>query len=251
MKVLVILAHPDGLESSFNHALFNTVVTSLTEAGNEVKTTDLYKLNLTGSPSASDFNVDPKAVPFAKAPRAGELIDEIKQEQDKVVWSTHIVVVAPIYWGTLPGSFHSYVERVFLAGKAYDMQHLYENGYWSGKKALIITTTGGPKGYYEEKSMSGSIDFRLYPITFGTFWFCGIKPIRSIPFFSAPFVPQEVRTEWLTKLSVVVKKLDQMELLPLNPTAAFFSGQPVEKMNWDMISEQGQQTIDELYEKLK
>ena len=244
MKVLVVLCHPDITESSYNHSIYKTVVESLKESGNEIKTSDLYKMGFLAHPSSLDFEEDPKVVPYSQSSKSGKLLPEILEEQNKVDWCTHLIIIGPIYWGTLPSVFSSWFERVFTAGKAYDMQHLYENGYFKGKKALIISTSGGPKVMYEPISTHGSVDFRLLQITCGSLWFCGIQPLRTIHLFSVPYVPQELRIEWLNKLKIVIKKLDEMEPIKFNPT-----GIKSEKTNWDIVLELGQWTIDDFYNK--
>ena len=255
MKVLVVFAHPDYTEKSFNHAIFKTVVKALEESGNEVKISNLYKMNFLKHIDVTTFDADPQQVDFQTGYRSGKFSKEVLEEQEKIEWCTHLICIGPIYWGTLPTAFHAWYSRVFAVGKAYNMKHMFGNGFYKDKKLLIITTTGGPKASYSKDSPSGTLEFRLYPLTFGQMWFCGIKPLRTLGVFGVQSASHEQHKDWLEKIAIIVKRLDEREYIDFYPQDAYNEHGELKdksmKPNWDRISEQGDLTIDEAIAKLK
>lgn len=249
MKALVVFTHPDQTKTSFNYAIFETVVESLRKSGAEVKTTDLSKGSLGQPINSSTFKQDPETVGFTAALYSGEFADEIIEEQSKVMWCTHLILVGPIMWGTLPPAAHSWLGKVFAARKMYDMRHLYENGYLVGKTAWIVATCGAPLGAYDPRSQQGSLDLRLYWLTNGLFWFCGMKVLRTQAFFGIADVNDDARKEWLRKLSVVVSKLDQRPAYEFHKTEEFTAGKLSKGLDpdWVRVGELGDLTIEESY----
>ncbi len=39
--------------------------------------------------------------------------------QEKILWSEHIVIVSPVWWGTMPAKFKGAIDRVFLPGFSF------------------------------------------------------------------------------------------------------------------------------------
>lgn len=252
MKALVVFTHPDQTKTSFNYAIFETVVEALRKSGAEVQTTDLSKGTLGQPISSSSFNKDPETVGFSAALYSGEFSEEILAEQAKVMWCTHLILVGPIMWGTLPPAAHSWLGKVFAARKMYDMRHLYEGGYLVGKTAWVVATCGAPLAVYDPRSQQGCLDLRLYWLTNGLFWFCGMKVLRTQAFFGVNDFSEEVRKEWLRKLSVIVSRLNERPALEFHGTNEFVGGKLREGLqpDWVRVGELGDLTIDEAYAQL-
>ena len=47
------------------------------------------------------------------------LEDDLLNFQDMVRWSEHIVIVSPVWWGTIPAKFKGVIDRAFLPGFAF------------------------------------------------------------------------------------------------------------------------------------
>ncbi len=39
--------------------------------------------------------------------------------QKKILWAEHIVIVSPVWWGTMPAKFKGAIDRVFLPGFSF------------------------------------------------------------------------------------------------------------------------------------
>ena len=90
MNVLIVYAHP--IETSFNHALLESVKNSLVEAGHAVKIADLYAENFQCAMTKEDF------VQFENKPMPAE----IEAEKERVEWSDALVFIFPVWWWSVP-----------------------------------------------------------------------------------------------------------------------------------------------------
>ncbi|GKU11813.1 unnamed protein product, partial [Fusarium langsethiae] len=101
MKVLIILAHPEP--KSLNASLFQLSVNEFKAQGHEVKTSDLYSMNWKAVldrhdfPSLTDARLKPT---FAskEAYAAGTLTEDVKTEQEKLLWADFVLFHFPLYW---------------------------------------------------------------------------------------------------------------------------------------------------------
>jgi NAD(P)H dehydrogenase (quinone) len=54
--------------------------------------------------------------------------NDVKQEIEKVIWASYIVVVTPYWWGGLPAILKGWFDRVFVAGLMWDYEKHYKTG---------------------------------------------------------------------------------------------------------------------------
>ncbi len=190
MKVLVVYAHPNPL--SFNHALFGSVREGLEEAGHEVRVRDLYKLNLKTNLDADDF------VQILR----GSIPDDIQGEQREISWAEGLVFVYPIWWIGPPSILKGWIDRVFLQGFAFDITDEGPKGLLKHKKALVITTTGGPEEGYVQ---TNTTELLSKPMTYGTLLFSGISDVAHKNFYAVPYVSDEERKGMLAEVKGMAK----------------------------------------------
>lgn len=65
--------------------------------------------------------------------------DEVKREQEDVLWSDAIVTIAPIWFGAMPGFLKGYFDKVFMTKFAYDVEY---GGKIKGKRVFSFFTAG-------------------------------------------------------------------------------------------------------------
>ncbi|KAJ3438544.1 nad p h oxidoreductase-related [Anaeramoeba flamelloides] len=243
MKVLIVFAHPES--KSFNAALKNTAVSTLTEAGHEVKVSDLYEIGWNFHVDRTNFTElkdNDYFKPQSEQP-LGKYIQKIKDEQAKVTWCDMIIFQFPMYWYSMPSILKSWVDIVFSAGFAYGGDYGYfEKAGFAGKKALICTTTGGPEFFYTEKGRSGNYKRILYPIIYGMFVFTGMESYEPQVFFGPAHGTDESRKEMLKKYSEFLKDIDNQKFIPFNKSDKF-EGQMMtlkenEKTNIEIIGDE-------------
>lgn len=179
MKTLVVYAHPNP--KSFNHALFQTLVVGLREAGHEVRVRDLYGEGFDPVLSAADL-ADTNA---GKGP--GE---DVRREQESVLWAEALVFVYPLWWFDRPALLKGWFDRVFTKGFAFRYTPKGMEGLLRHHKAMVIVTTGGT---VHDFNVIGARDQILRPTTDGTLRFCGIHRIVDKIFFAIPLASEEQR----------------------------------------------------------
>ncbi|KAF5532988.1 NAD(P)H dehydrogenase (quinone) [Fusarium mexicanum] len=155
MKVLVVLAHPEP--RSFNGSLFQVSVNELEAQGHQVKTSDLYSMKWKAEIDRADFpdlSSDARLkVPYASRDSytSGNLTEDVKTEQEKLLWADVVLFHFPLWWYTMPAILKGWVERVFSMGFAYGRgehsdKHYgdrYGEGVFAGKRAMLVVTAGG------------------------------------------------------------------------------------------------------------
>jgi NAD(P)H dehydrogenase (quinone) len=185
MKVLLVYAHPEP--RSLNAALRDVAIEALTAAGHTVRVSDLYAMAWKASVDRDDFpqlaSNDQLKVPKASrdAFEANALTDDVKAEQEKLLWADMLILQFPLWWFTMPAILKGWIDRVFAYGFAYGVgEHndkrwgdRYGEGTFAGKRAMVITTAGGWAEHYSPRGINGPIDDLLFPIHHGILYYPG------------------------------------------------------------------------------
>ena len=179
MKVLVVLAHPE--HQSFNAALFRTAVATLSAAGHEVKTSDLYAMAF--DPVSGRHNFLAAKDPDYFKQQAEELYatetfgfaEDVENEIQKLEWCELMIWQFPLWWFGLPAILKGWVDRVFAMGRTYGGDKIFGNGVFKGRRALLSLTTGGPADSYAKGGFQGDIHAILRPIQRGMLQFVGFE----------------------------------------------------------------------------
>ena len=160
-RILVIHGHPDS--ESFCTALAAAYRDAARATGAEVR--DLVLADLTFEPNLR----------FGYRQRT-ELEPCLIAAQADLVWAQHVVLVHPVWWGSVPGLLKGFLDRVLLPGFAFKKRpgSVWWDKLLTGKTGRIISTLDQPGWYYRMRygSPSSKALKRL------TFEFCGIAPTR-------------------------------------------------------------------------
>lgn len=185
-KILILQGHPD--KQSFNHALHAAYKKGALQAGAQVEEIfvgDLpFKLSLE----------------HAYRQRT-ELEPCLIEAQNKIKWADHIVVIYPVWWGSVPAVLKGFFDRVLLPGFAWRKR---ENSVWwdkllTGKTARIISTMDQPPWYYF--LMYGAPSDRAVKKL--TLEFCGIKPVKITSIGPIRLSKESFRKNWLKKIEAL------------------------------------------------
>ncbi|TDR75735.1 NAD(P)H-dependent oxidoreductase [Photobacterium lutimaris] len=78
------------------------------------------------------------------------LEDDLKDFQQHVTWAEHIVIVSPVWWGTVPAKFKGVIDRTFLPGFAFKYQEgkAMPQKLLSGRTSELIITLDTPPFWY-------------------------------------------------------------------------------------------------------
>lgn len=177
MKVLIVYWHPEPL--SFNASMFGTACDTLSQAGHEVLTSDLHAMAFDPVSSRKNFSTikEPSFLKLqaeeAYATAMHGFSEEIETELQKLEWCDLMVWQFPLWWFGLPAALKGWVDRVFAMQRTYGGGHIYQTGLFTGRRALLSLTTGGPEEAYRKGGFNGDILGVLRPVHRGILQFVG------------------------------------------------------------------------------
>ncbi|MBI1265139.1 MAG: flavodoxin family protein [Alphaproteobacteria bacterium] len=166
-RICLINAHPDPAPERFCHALANAYQAGAAAAGHEVSRFDA---------GALDYGFLTTAQAFTEAPAA-----PVRAVQDALAAAGHLVMIYPLWLGTLPARSKALLEQLGRANFFLDTGS--DSSRWparkmSGKSARLIVTMGMPATIYRLVFRAHS----LKALETGVLGLAGFKPVRSTVF---------------------------------------------------------------------
>jgi len=192
VKVSVILGHP--YSKSFNHAIAETVVTTLQKNGHKVYFHDLYAEKFNPLVTASDF--------------AGQSLEEVVQKhQAEIKEAEGIVIVHPNWWGQPPAILKGWVDRVLWNNVAYQFDEAdngggVPKGLLKAKSALVFNTSNTP-AEREETVFGDPLESIWKKCIFD---FCGVKEVYRMMFRVIADSTDAERKQWLNEVAAIVSR---------------------------------------------
>lgn len=124
----------------------------------------------------------------------GEPAPEIRQCQEAIGWADHLVIIYPLWLGSMPALTKGFLEQVFRPGFAIARERLRPwPGLLAGKSARIIVTMGMPGWLYRWFFLAHS----LKSLERNILRFSGIKPVRETVIGGVEAVGPKGRARWL------------------------------------------------------
>ncbi len=193
MRISIILAHPDA--GSFNHAIAQTVVESLTRLGHRPVLHDLY---------AEQF--DP-VLPALEIPKAADLPEVVARHCEEIASAEGIIIVHPNWWGQPPAILKGWIDRVLRPGITYkflegDQGEGIPVGLLKAKTALVFNTSNT----FPEREQ------RVFGDPLETLWkncilnFCGVEVFDRRMFSVMVTSTPEQRQAWLGEVREMVER---------------------------------------------
>ena len=170
MHAHIVLAHPEPL--SFNGHLAAIARDSLEKQGWSVSTTDLYGngfdpcerfSHYTGPHDETRFYVQAEQ---RHASEQGSIPSDVKEEIALLDASDLLILQYPMWWHLPPAILKGWYDRVFIYGEVYTSKKRFEEGRFSGKRAMLSVTVGTSRETYAYNGRSGDIDLMLWPVNF-------------------------------------------------------------------------------------
>lgn len=188
MKHLIIYAHPK--HGSLNHHIMHTTVEILQSKNQEIEIRDLYQLNFNPILSLEDL----------KGQLIGKVSDDVKKEQDYILWADHITFIYPIWWTGMPAIMKGFIDRVFSYGFAYRYDKGIQKGLLIGKQTTIMNTQGKSKTEYESIGMDKALSLTSDK---GIFTYCGLEINQHFFFEKADKASAEVIKDWTSQIKTL------------------------------------------------
>jgi NAD(P)H dehydrogenase (quinone) len=223
MNVLIVFAHPEP--KSFNGALFETAIATLTGAGHAVVTSDLYRMDF--DPRSSRANFIEQKDPYFFKPQAEErhateihgFSPALETEIRKLEAADLVIFQFPLWWFGLPAILKGWVDRAFAMGRAYGSGRIYGNGMFRGKRALLSLTTGGFETSYVTGGEEGDILGILRPIHRGIFQFTGFSVLAPAIHYGPVRADENVRRRWLDEWAQRLRSIESEQPIEVGPYA--------------------------------
>jgi putative NADPH-quinone reductase len=124
--------------------------------------------------------------------------EAIRTCQEAFAWADHLVILFPLWLGSMPALLKGFFEQVLRPGFAFaaGLDKGFPKKLLVGKSARIVVTMGMPvwlyRGYYCSHSIK-SLQRNILK-------FCGISPIRVSMVGSVEAIGSEGRGGWLAQM---------------------------------------------------
>jgi NAD(P)H dehydrogenase (quinone) len=128
--------------------------------------------------------------------RSGDVPEDIRAHQAKVSEADVLVFIFPIWWSAPPAILKGWVDRVFFLKFAYDFTDQGPVGLLKGKKALLLTTSGGDQAFFEGSGIQKAIEAT---VDLGIFGFTGMESVRHEFFYNVVEGGDSLRKSYLEK----------------------------------------------------
>lgn len=170
MNVLIVYAHQEP--KSFNDALKNVALETLTAQGHKVTISDLYDMRFDPTASKHQFKELSNTDHFdfqresSHSANNNNLPEDIKAEIDKLVEADLIILVFPLYWLGMPAILKGWLDRCLVENVAFgtETNQWFDDGLFAKKKIVLCFTAGGSQGFFSNRGVFGDMDVILWPI---------------------------------------------------------------------------------------
>ena len=184
-KILIIQGHPDNHELHFGNAIADAYEIGAKESGRAVKSIQIAKLSFPLIRSQKEFESD-------------DVPADIRESQQAIRWADHILILYPLWLGTMPALLKGFFEQVFRPGFAMDMNSPKKlpKGLLKGKSARIVVTMGMPAFVYRWFFFAHSVK----SLERSVLSLAGIGPIKMTLIGMVEAMKDADRKQWLAKI---------------------------------------------------
>lgn len=184
-RILIIQGHPDGQARHFCHALADEYAKGSEEGGHAVRRVEVAMVNVPLLRTKEDFET-------------GQPSESIRQAQEAIRWADHLVILYPLWLGSMPALLKGCFEQVFRPGMAFDYgaKGAMAKKLLAGKSARVFVTMGMPALVYRWWYLAHSLkSFQRNILAF-----CGIRPARATLIGGIESLSEKQRAGWLDEV---------------------------------------------------
>ncbi|HLW74699.1 MAG TPA: NAD(P)H-dependent oxidoreductase [Gammaproteobacteria bacterium] len=163
-RIAIIDAHPDPDAGRLVHALSEAYFQGAKEAGHEVHLIHLAKLDFPLIHSKEEWD-------------SGKIPEVLEKAQDSIAWADHLVILYPLWLGSMPALLKGFLEQVLRPGFAIATPEMggMSHKLFKGKSARIVVTMGMPAFVYRWYFRAHS----LKSLERNVLKFGGISPVKE------------------------------------------------------------------------
>jgi len=190
-RILIIQGHPHDQGDHFCHALARAYRTGAEAAGHEVDETRIARLDFPVLTDPAEWSAQP----------APEGLDAV---QGQIRRADHLVIIFPLWLGTMPALVKAFFEQVLRPGFAFDEKARNGRGerLLKGKSARVIITMGMPALVF--RVFFGGHGYRY--LKRNILQFCGIRPVRASLVGMVAGTSPGRRDKWLKRVGRLAGK---------------------------------------------
>lgn len=189
-QIAIIQGHPDPGGKHFCHALAEAYRQGALQAGHEVKLIDVAQLDFPLLRTKEDH--EHKQPP-----------ESIRQAQSTIQWANHLLLIYPIWAGSMPALLKAFFEQTLRPGFAYTQEeNAFPKKLLAGRRARIIVTMGMPAPIYRWFYGAHS----LKSLERNILKFCGIAPVKSTLIGLVEGMSKDRGERWLKKVQLLGAK---------------------------------------------
>ncbi|MEM9106209.1 MAG: NAD(P)H-dependent oxidoreductase [Pseudomonadota bacterium] len=184
-SIAIIQGHPDNTKTHLCHALADAYAEGALAGGHTVARIEVAELDFPLLRSQEDWQAGKEATPSG-----------LRDAQEACMSADHLVLLYPLWLGTLPALLKGFLEQAFRPGVALSYGEGFPKGLMKGKSARVIVTMGMPAlayrfyfGAHSLKSLQRNI-----------LGFVGISPIRNTVLGMVENVGEKRRKIWREKM---------------------------------------------------
>ena len=185
-RIVIIQGHPDPQGGHLCNALAEAYAKGAKAAGHEVEIIEIAQLEVPILRNKQEFDT-------------GNLPASLQPAQEAIARADHLVIVYPLWLGTMPALLKAFLEQVFRTRFVFKMVDPVRRT-WSktlaGKSARIILTLGMPAFVYRFYFGAHS----LRSLERNILSMCGIGPIKETLCGNVESASEWQQRTWLTKM---------------------------------------------------
>jgi putative NADPH-quinone reductase len=186
-RILIVDAHPDPSPERYARALVRAYRDGAVRAGRSVEVLELHRMD----------------IPFLRSPSAWREIEppaDIQLAMAAITRCVHLVLIYPLWLGSMPALAKAFFEQVARPGFAIDEAKLgLHPGLLGGRSVRIIVTMGMPALVYRWYFSAHS----LKALERNILAFCGFGPIRHTLIGNIEGIGDAARRRWLEKVEAL------------------------------------------------
>ena len=183
-RLAIIQGHPDAAENRFCHALADAYAEGAGSAGHEVSRIEIAKIEFPLLRTQDEFE-------------RGSLPETLVPARDALVAAQHVLIVFPLWHGTMPAVLKGFIEQVMRPGVALEYRKEgFPRRLLAGRSAHLVVTMGMPaliyRWYFRAHGVRG--------LERSVLRFSGMKPVRETLLGMVASVEDARRRRWLDRM---------------------------------------------------
>lgn len=190
-RIAVIDAHPDPDTARLTHALAGAYADGAKESGHAVHVLRLAELQFPLLTSKRQWD-------------SGKIPQVLERAQDSLAWADHLVIVYPLWLGSMPALLKGFLEQLMRPGFAIATPEMggMHRKLFRGKSARIVVTMGMPAFMYRWYFGAHS----LKSLERNILKFCGVSPVRETLIGMVENMSRPSYERWLERMRALGRK---------------------------------------------